>query len=89
MAVQLITYTPNSSHRNYNDLIDDIKELGDWCKISETVWIAETSLNTLTLRDKLKKHIGIGDQLAVITMAGDWSTQNFSNDINNWLRNHL
>lgn len=89
MAAQLITYTANSSHRSYDEIIDAIKEIGDFCKIKDTVWIVDTSLNTVTLRDKLKKHIGIDDELTVITLSDDWSTQNHSNEVNNWLRNHL
>jgi hypothetical protein len=55
----------------YDELIKAIQSLGTWWHHLETIWILQCDHTPGEIRDRLKSHIGIEDQLLVIDISGD------------------
>ncbi len=55
----------------YDELIKVIQSLGTWWHHLETIWIVQCAHTPGEIRDRLKSHIGIEDQLLIIDISGD------------------
>jgi hypothetical protein len=74
----------------YDDLIQAVQSLGTWWHHLETIWIVQCAHTPGEIRDRLKSHIGIEDQLVVIDISGDaagWVGVNESGS--KWLRENI
>jgi hypothetical protein len=54
----------------YEKLVKAIQHLGAFWHHLETVWIVQCALTPAQIRDRLKSHIGIEDQLLIVDIAG-------------------
>jgi hypothetical protein len=72
MATILIAYDIHPlKGEAYDDLIRAILSLGTWWHHLETTWIVQCSLTTDEIKERLKSHVGIEDQLLVVDISGD------------------
>jgi hypothetical protein len=55
----------------YDKLVKAIQSLGAFWHHLETIWIVQCALTPDQIRDRLKSHIGIDDQLLVVNISGD------------------
>jgi hypothetical protein len=55
----------------YENLVEAIRSLGVWWHHLETVWIVQCSYTPAEIRDRLRSHIGIEDQLLIVDISGD------------------
>jgi hypothetical protein len=55
----------------HDALIRAIQSLGTWWHHLETIWIVQCAHTPAEVRDRLKSHLGIDDQLLVIDISGD------------------
>jgi hypothetical protein len=55
----------------YEKLVKAIPSLGAFWHHLETVWIVQCALSPDEIRDRLKSHIGIEDQLLIVDISGD------------------
>lgn len=77
MSVKIISYDLNSpeSSRDYVELIDYIKSLGDWIKPMYSFWLIDTPKHCKTIRDEAKKYLDENDRFFVATWSiDDWAT---------------
>lgn len=88
MASYLITYDLSKPDQNYSDVIDIIKNLGDWAKLSESSYAVTSSLNSTQIYGKIKGHLDKNDQLYVIGLHQPWAGYG-DRDVNAWLNDHL
>jgi hypothetical protein len=55
----------------YEKLVKAIQSLGAFWHHLETIWIVQCALTPDQIRDRLKSHIGIEDQLLIVDISGD------------------
>jgi hypothetical protein len=55
----------------YDKLVKAIQRLGAFWHHLETVWIVQCALTPDQIRDRLKSHVGIEDQLLIIDISND------------------
>jgi hypothetical protein len=55
----------------YDGLVKAIQGLGPWWHHLETIWIVQSAQTPGEIRDRLKSHIGMDDQLLILDISGD------------------
>jgi hypothetical protein len=74
----------------YEYLVKAIQSLGAWWHHLETIWIVRSAHTPGEIRDRLKSHVGIDDQLLVIDISGDTAGWIGVNDTGSkWLNEHI
>ncbi|MDX7898431.1 CRISPR-associated protein Cas2 [Aeromonas media] len=71
-----ISYDLNTPGQNYNNLIEQIKNLGNWAHVQHSLWHVKSNLNATQIRDALLRHIDKNDNLVVIDTSNNaisWS----------------
>jgi hypothetical protein len=88
--IYLIAYdltTPNDTPDNYDSIINAIKsQFSGWCHIEKSVWLVDSELSASALRDELKGYLHADDILFVARLQGSWSSWNFGQKRNDWLK---
>jgi hypothetical protein len=92
--IYLITYNRNSIFKNYNDLYEEIKSLGDswWHHMNDT-WLINTNMTAEQIANSLLRHINQDDKLLIIEVkenyrgwlhkeAWDWIRETFRKNQN-------
>src|SRR6202451_2103175 len=91
MATILIAYDIHPPKGEaYDDLIKTIQSLGTWWHHLETIWIVQCAHTPSEIRDRLKSHIGVEDQLLVVDISGDaagWAGVNDNGS--RWLNDNI
>jgi len=65
-----ISYDLNSPGQKYEDLKEEIKSLGIWCKYLESTFLVKTNLSQQDIIDRLSKHLDGSDRLLVTKVTG-------------------
>ena len=86
MALHAISYDLSKPERDYEKLFKAIKALGNWCHALESLWIVNTSLTVVEVRDKLKAAIDANDSLLVTELTGNWASYNVGTTQTTWLK---
>jgi hypothetical protein len=74
----------------YDNLVEAIQSLGAWWHHLETVWIVRSDKTLEQIRDELKSHIGIDDQLFIADITGNRAGWAGINDAGSrWLRENI
>lgn len=74
----------------YEYLVTAIQSLGTWWHHLETIWIVRCAYTPGEIRDRLRSHVGIDDQLLVIDISGDTAGWVGVNDSGSkWLSEHI
>lgn len=91
MATHLISATLRAPGRDYRELRKAITSLGagGWWHQMNDVWLVNSRLDAVRIRDFLVQFIDINDQLFVVNVGKDWATQNLPSDASQWLAGHL
>lgn len=87
MACYIVTYDLRNN-RDYDSLIEAIKEYGTWAKIMRSTWAVVTSQTSTEVRDNLKSHMDSDDRIFVAKSSGvaAWSNVECSDE---WLKDNL
>lgn len=64
----LVTYDLNKAGQNYEALIEEIKQLGTWAKVQQSVWYLYTSYSDDEVLDRLSKVTDFNDSIFVANM---------------------
>lgn len=62
----LISYDLRKPGRNYSDLYEAIKSLGDWAHPLESVWIVDCGLDPTAVTARLRAQMDANDFILVI-----------------------
>jgi hypothetical protein len=87
----MIGYDLIKPGKDYANLIDAIKKLGDtWWHCLDSTWIIKTNSTAKQVRDALFQHIDGNDRLLVVTLSAPaaW-TSSFSEKCKQWLSDNL
>lgn len=90
MKSYLIGYDLIKPHKDYPELISEIKRLGTWWHCLDSTWIVKSNATATAIRDLLRKHIDSDDKLLVAELTGGaaWTTS-FGDECSNWLKTNL
>ena len=91
MNTVLISYDLNGSGKDYQDVINYIKSLGDWARPLRSQWLVKTNLQPMDIVSGLRVH-GIDKDDAVLVV--DVSRQHaawykLSPDVSNWIQSNI
>jgi hypothetical protein len=76
--------------RDYERLIQAIKDYPNWAKPLESLWLIKTSETVAQVRDRLINHVDADDKIFVIDVTGRaWGTYNVNNEVIDWIKNNL
>lgn len=84
----IISYDLSKPLRDYDGLINAIKQFPMWGRLTESTWAVVTSNTAVEIRDTLKLHIDSDDKLIVIRSgrAAAW-TKCLAD--NNWIKENI
>jgi len=92
MAIYMIGYDLNKAGKNYNGLIERIKEIsnGYWHHLDST-WLIGSAGTAGTIRDALYPYLDGDDELVVVLLArqGDWASAGIKEAGAKWLKENL
>lgn len=90
MKTYLIGYDLNSPGKDYAELIKAIKELSNnWWHHLDSTWIVKHDGSAVSIRDNLKKHIDLNDELLVVNLSGEGAWSGFNEKGSKWLKDNL
>lgn len=89
MASYIVVYDLHRSGQNYDDLIEAIKSYGTWCHLQQSVWVIVTQESSVTIRDKLCKHLDSNDKLFVAKLEGEGAWIGHGDKVSEWLKKNL
>jgi len=84
---KLITYDLNHE-KTRPPILEKIKELGGWAKLSESCYAVDTNLTVEQIYARLQPLIDENDNLYIITLAKPYSGFG-PKDVNDWLNQNL
>lgn len=91
MTVLLVTYdlTPATSAKNHGNILEAIKQEGNWARLSESSYAIHTTTTSPTqLYERVKPYIVAGDKLLVITLSKPYMGQH-SKEVVDWLASKM
>nr|WP_298994837.1 hypothetical protein [uncultured Allomuricauda sp.] len=85
----LIGYDLNKSGQDYETLIEQIKNLGNWWHCLDSTFIVKSLSTAASIRDHLKKFIDSNDELLIVGLTREGAWTGFSEECSDWLRKNL
>lgn len=89
MPVYLISYDLKFPLRDYQKVHLAIKALGSHIKPLESVWLVDTMLTSIQIRDRLVNAVDFNDKLIVIPLRPGASAKKLDPTDWNWIELHL
>lgn len=89
MNCYAISYDLIGPNRDYAKIHKAIQNYGTYAFINESLWIIKTNNSALSIINALKQYIDNNDKLVVLKLDHLWATHNLSDEVNNWLQNHV
>jgi hypothetical protein len=86
MSVLLVTYDLKKPGRNYQPVYDYLKKF-NYCHTMDSVWLIDTALGVVAVRDALMKLIDENDVVFVVRLQNDWAAWRYG--CANWLKDPL
>lgn len=83
MRYILISYDLKQPERNYSELYDAIKSLGEWKHPMESVWVVklETDIKLNQIRERLREKMDDNDSIFVVDVTNSpysgWMSSSF------------
>lgn len=87
----IVTYDLCGVNKNYDELINRIKQFPDCVKINKSTWVIKTTYDSENARDELKKYIDLDDYLFVAKLTGEsaWNkTESLSSKVKKLLESN-
>jgi len=90
MRTLLVGYDLNRPGQNYTGLYKALKAVPLWWHHLDSTWLLRTEETAVQLRDRLRAHIDVGDELLVIDVSSRAAAWNgFSERGGQWIKNNL
>ncbi|KAF1019656.1 MAG: hypothetical protein GAK30_02972 [Paracidovorax wautersii] len=83
----IVTYDLNKEAKR-PPIVDGIKRLGAWAKLSESSYALNTQFTPKQIYEALSQYLDSNDQLFVITLSAPWHGQG-PQEIRNWLHQNI
>jgi hypothetical protein len=91
MAIYMVGYDLNKSGKNYDELIEKIKEVANgWWHHLDSTWLIQHAGTAVTIRNALAPYIDDDDELLVALMGKDDAAwKGFNEKGSKWLKSNL
>lgn len=89
MTIFNISYDLTAPGRDYEDLIDKIKELGNWAHPVQSTWLVDTNMSLTDVRSSLVAIMDSNDKLIVTTCSKGAAWQKLHPDVVAWIKEKL
>ena len=87
--LQLITYDLKNPGKNYTDLYEGIKKLGNaWWHYMDSVWLVQTQLNVESSNNRLRPFIDNNDYIFIVDITNQSMQGWLPEKAWNWIREH-
>lgn len=85
----IVSYELKDPSRNYQGLIEEIKNSPGWAMITESSFIVDTQETAVSLRNRLNGKIDSNDIVYVCRLDREAAWYGLSEDVSNWIKNNL
>lgn len=86
MSSKIVTYDLLGDGKDYEALVEKIKEYSRWAKITESCWFISTESSCVEVRDNLASVLDNDDRLFVAKLSGEAAWRNtISKKLKEWL----
>lgn len=89
LTVYLVSYDLVGPTRDYEPIIEKIKEYDNWVKILESVFVINSERTAVQIKNNLITTLDQNDKLFVAKLSGEYSTKELSTFANLWLLENL
>lgn len=89
MAAYIVTYDLMKQGQNYDCLCKKLEEYPTHWHAQGSVWLIQTSLSAVQVRDDLASCLDSNDKLIVARLQGEAAWQGYGEQINSWLKGLL
>ena len=77
---------PNDTPQDYERVIAYIKANFVWCHLEKSVWLVESSLTAVEIREGIKTALYSSDILFIAQLQRNWASWSLGQVRNDWLR---
>lgn len=82
-----VSYDLCKPNQNYNDVIAEIKMLGDWAKVHQSLWYVNSSLSAQEAAERVWAKMDSNDKLIVVNAsANDAQWYNLSDEVAKYIQ---
>ena len=90
MNIYLVSYDLIRPVKNYAAIHEHLRSYSNWAKPLESVWLINSTLTAIEVRDAAQAHMDDNDKVFVVDVThASWATRNVSEDVNTWIKNNL
>ena len=84
-----VSYDLRQPGRNYSALYDLLRSYPNWCRVTESYRLVQTTETAVQLRDKVAKVLDANDRIFVAITTGPAAWQGLPQDVSDWLHAQL
>ncbi|MCQ9087358.1 CRISPR-associated protein Cas2 [Vibrio alginolyticus] len=82
-----ISYDLNSPGQDYDEVIDEIKSLGNWAKVQKSLWYVNSALTASQARERVWAKMDRNDSLIVVDASNNNASWNgLSDEVGNFIK---
>lgn len=85
----IITFSVLSTAQSYEMLISEIKSSNEWAKLNPQCYLVMSDEKAPELRDRLRKHLLVGEQLFVAKVSAPAAWTGASKELTKWIKEAL
>lgn len=85
----LITYDLSEPGRNYEDLLNRIKQYNAWARLGGSSYLVVTNSSPVDVRDYLMEVLDNDDQLFVSLVKAPAAWTGLSEDVSSWIKDKI
>lgn len=84
----LISFNLADEPTHYREIVDNIKKLGAWARITPNTWCVKNSnLSAGEIRDEISSSFGPNDRLFVVDITNsEWASYYLPKEVAQWLK---
>lgn len=85
----IVTFSVLSTTQSYEMLISEIKSSNEWAKLNQQCYLVMSNEKASELRDRLRKHLLVGEQLFVAKILAPAAWTGASKELTEWIKKAL
>jgi hypothetical protein len=86
--VLIVSYDLTNAEQNYGQLLQLIKEGGEWARLGGSAYLVATEKSPVQVRDALLKVLGPGDKLYVGVAPPPSAWYGMPEDVSKWIQSN-
>jgi len=86
MAIYVAAYDLKVKNKDDADVIRAMKSFFTYLHLQESVWLIDSMLSAVDVRDHLSPHLKVGDTLFIGRLTGEWASYHLNQPSKEWLQ---